>query len=211
VSERDEVDASAAKVLDQIQRSYEDIVGAEPARARGAASSVPAPAEIFVDWDTVASRFSQATTLAILGIDDSSREIRSQPAMELKGRVADWVAEIRRLRDEGESVLFVAATPGRAERTIELLKEYDVFAVPVERAEDARYAVVLVAVARFRAASACPTPACRSTPSPTSSKKSGARPSGGARRPRRSCRTCAISRSATTSCTSTTASACSSA
>ncbi|HKB13596.1 MAG TPA: transcription-repair coupling factor, partial [Vicinamibacterales bacterium] len=35
---------------------------------------------------------------------------------------------------------------GRAERTIELLKEYDVFAIPVERAEDARYAAVLVAV-----------------------------------------------------------------
>ena len=35
---------------------------------------------------------------------------------------------------------------GRAERTIELLKEYDVFAVPVERAEDARYAAVLVAI-----------------------------------------------------------------
>ena len=43
-------------------------------------------------------------------------------------------------------MLFVAATPGRAERTIELLKEYDVFAIPVERAEDARYAAVLVAV-----------------------------------------------------------------
>jgi NAD(P)-dependent dehydrogenase (short-subunit alcohol dehydrogenase family) len=56
------------------------------------------------------------------------------------------VAEIRRLRDDGETVLFVAATAGRAERTIELLKEYDVFAVPVERAEDARYAAVLVAV-----------------------------------------------------------------
>ena len=35
---------------------------------------------------------------------------------------------------------------GRAERTIELLKEYDVFAVPVDRAEDARYAAVLVAI-----------------------------------------------------------------
>src|SRR5581483_9368881 len=42
--------------------------------------------------------------------------------------------------------LFVAQTVGRAERTIELLKEYDIFAVPVERAEDARYASVLVAV-----------------------------------------------------------------
>ena len=98
----------------------------------------------------------------------------------MHGRVADWVAEIRRLRDDGETTLFVAATPGRAERTIELLKEYDVFAVPVERADDARYAAVLVASAACRAASGCPTPACRSTPRPTSSRKSAARPSGAA-------------------------------
>jgi len=65
----------------------------------------------------------------------------------MHGRVADWVAEIRRLRGESEATLFVAATPGRAERTIELLKEYDLLAVPVERAEDARYAAVLVAFA----------------------------------------------------------------
>jgi transcription-repair coupling factor (superfamily II helicase) len=63
----------------------------------------------------------------------------------MHGRVPDWVAEIRRLRDEGEATLFVAATTGRAERTVELLKEYDLFAVAVERAEDARYAAVLVA------------------------------------------------------------------
>src|SRR5207244_9965669 len=45
-----------------------------------------------------------------------------------------------------DTILFVAATAGRAERTIELLKEYDVFAIAVERAEDARYATVLVAI-----------------------------------------------------------------
>jgi transcription-repair coupling factor (superfamily II helicase) len=65
---------------------------------------------------------------------------------ELRGRIPDWVGEIRRLRDQGETTLFVAATAGRAERTIELLKEYEVFATPVERADDARYAAVLVAV-----------------------------------------------------------------
>src|SRR5207245_2509869 len=63
-----------------------------------------------------------------------------------KGRVNDWVAEIKSLRSAGDTVLFVAATPGRAERTIELLKEYGVFAVPVERADDAQYAAVLVAI-----------------------------------------------------------------
>ena len=67
----------------------------------------------------------------------------------MRGRVADWVNEIRRLREHGETTLFVAATPGRAERTIELLKEYDLFAVPVERADDARYAAVLVAIGRL--------------------------------------------------------------
>src|SRR5207237_5973095 len=89
-----------------------------------------------------------ATHLAQLGLDDAtslpSSRIRCQPAVEMHGRVADWVGEIRRLRDAGETTLFIAATPGRAERTIELLKEYEVFAVPVERAEDARYAAVLV-------------------------------------------------------------------
>ena len=154
VSERDEVDANATKLLEQVQHSYEE------ARERmadlkvrpttdtdvGPAFRPAEPSDLFADWATVESRFAQATQLAQLGLDEGMRAIRCQPAVELKGRVADWVAEIRRLRDEGESVLFVAATPGRAERTIELLKEYDVFAIPVERAEDARYAAVLVAV-----------------------------------------------------------------
>ncbi len=74
------------------------------------------------------------------------RAVRCQPTVELHGRVADWVTEIRARRDDGETTLFVAATAGRAERTIEVLKEYDIFAVPVERAEDARYAAVLIAV-----------------------------------------------------------------
>jgi transcription-repair coupling factor (superfamily II helicase) len=148
LSERDEVDANVTKLVAQIQQSYENLLA--QTRGTGAptdnAPAVPSPSDLFVDGDAVALRFAQATPLSILGVDESSREIRCQPAVELKGRVADWVAEIRRLREEDESVLFVAATPGRAERTIELLKEYDVFATPVERAEDARYAAVLVAV-----------------------------------------------------------------
>lgn len=179
VSERDEVDANAAKLLDQIHQSYqniagnvvgtdprvgpgrthgsapapggpggyEDVVGADPRVGPGRTRrSAPTPQELFADWDIVEPRFARATQLALLGVDEGTRAIRCQPAVEIKGRVADWVADIRRLRDEGESVLFVAATPGRAERAIELLKEYDVFAIPVERAEDARYASVLVAV-----------------------------------------------------------------
>src|SRR5207249_3831956 len=106
VSVHDEIEAAARKVLEQIEPIYH-----------------------------------QATRLAELGLDDDAdvavshtpealpaHHIRCQPAVEMRGRVADWVAEIKRLRDNGETVLFVAATPGRAERTVELLKDYDVFA-----------------------------------------------------------------------------------
>ncbi len=149
VSEPDEVAAHAAKLVESVQHSYEEALS----RSERAAP----PADLFAEWDVVESRLAQATELAELGLDDDavappphdalpSHHLRSQPAIELKGRVADWVAEIRKRRDDGETTLLVAATPGRAERTIELLKEYEVFAIPVERAEDARYAAVLVAV-----------------------------------------------------------------
>src|SRR5688500_7617580 len=64
--------------------------------------------------------------------------------MEFAGRVQDWAAEIRRGRERGDTILFIANTAGRAERTIEVLADYDIFAVPIERAEDANRTGVLV-------------------------------------------------------------------
>jgi len=155
VSEADEVAANATKLFESLQHSYDEALGRKERYA-------PPPPELFAEVELIEARLAQATHLAQLGLDDDAPgtatpdpaprvhlpalHVRSQPAVEMKGRVADWVASIRRLRDDGEATLFVAATPGRAERTIEVLKEYDVFAVPVERAEDARYAAVLVAV-----------------------------------------------------------------
>ena len=129
-----------------------------PSGGRPEAGSPAAPSELFVEWPEIAARLATATELAQLGLDNDAGDdpegstrlpraaIKCQPAVELRGRISEWVSDIRRLRGEGETTLFVAATTGRAERTIELLKEYDVFAVPVERAEDAQYAAVLVAV-----------------------------------------------------------------
>ena len=109
-------------------------------------------------------------------------------------------------------MVFVAHTQGRAERTIELLADYEIFAVPIERAEDAHTAV---GARRRRPPDARLPPAgrrrCSSGPRPTSSRKSARPTSGAAPRPARSSPTSATSRSATSSSTSTTASACSSA
>jgi transcription-repair coupling factor (superfamily II helicase) len=154
VSELDEVEATAEKLFDQIGNSYNEALQRN--------ERVAPPSELLADRDLIDSRLRQATALAQLGLDDDAvpavslppnesqllpaKPIRSQPVAELRGRITDWVGEIRRLRDQGDTTLFVAATPGRAERTIELLKEYEILAIPVERAEDARYAAVLVAV-----------------------------------------------------------------
>ncbi|HEY2908260.1 MAG TPA: transcription-repair coupling factor [Vicinamibacterales bacterium] len=157
LSEADEVGAAGAKLIEQVQHSYDEALS----KATAGPKPVP-PSELLADWDAVSGRLAAATELSQLGLDDDApgttevdappkaalpfRRIRCQPAIELHGRVTDWVTEIRRLRDDGDITLFVAATPGRAERTIELLKEYDVFAVPVERADDARYAAVLIGI-----------------------------------------------------------------
>jgi transcription-repair coupling factor (superfamily II helicase) len=142
LSEADEIEANAAKLLEQTEHSYEEAI------SKG--DSVPgSPPELFADWNDAQARLAQATKLAQLGLDADAPHIRCQPTVEMHGRVADWVAEIRRLRDEGDTTLFVAATSGRAERTIEILKEYDLLGVPVERADDARYAAVLVAIGQL--------------------------------------------------------------
>ena len=159
VSEPDEVAVNAIKLSEQIQHSYDEALnrGEQP---------LP-PVEMFTEWGDVRGNLTHATELSQLDVLSPGGElappssagaahdrphraaVRCQPSVEMHGRVSDWVGEIRKLRDEGETTLFVAATPGRAERTIELLKEYDVFALPVERADDARYAAVLVAVGKL--------------------------------------------------------------
>ena len=47
-------------------------------------------------------------------------------------------------------MVFIAHSAGRAERSIELLADYEIFAVPIERGEDAHAASVLVGVGHLR-------------------------------------------------------------
>ena len=74
------------------------------------------------------------------------RHVACQPAMEYRGRLTDWIADIRQARQRDDTVLFVVASAGMAERTVEILQEYEILAIPVDRAEDAHAAAVLVAI-----------------------------------------------------------------
>ncbi len=170
VCEPEDVRARAGQSLEQLAGSYRDAV------ARGA--DVPPPEKLFVSLDDVQALFDLGTHLEELAIgegrgtgDEGRRDVatgpqaasrepragyRCQPAVEFRGRIADWAEEIKRARGAGETVLFVAATPGRAERTVEVLRDYDLIAVPVfvdprqrdniqARGEMAHAAAVLVA------------------------------------------------------------------
>jgi transcription-repair coupling factor (superfamily II helicase) len=169
VSEYEQVEQQARKVREQLESSHGE------ASARGHVVAAP-PHETFVSWEDLEPRASVGARLEELAIDDGGtgdfakaqaangglplqdggadaqigprpvRHVSCQPAMEFRGRVAEWVAEVRQARQRGDTVLFVADSAGRAERTIEILHDYDVVAVPVERAEDAHAAAVLVAV-----------------------------------------------------------------
>ncbi len=137
VSEPDEVRSHGQKLTDQVQSSYDEAV-AKGNRPRP-------PAELMLGWDETAQWLSTATVLETLSVEDAVH-IGCQPALEYAGRVTDWVAEIRRTREGGDTMIFVANSPGRAERTIEVLADYEIYAAPIEGAEEVRTAAVLVGV-----------------------------------------------------------------
>ena len=141
VSEYAQVEEQARKVREQLDASYED------AAVRGHVATL-SPDEAFVGWEDLEERASGAPRIEELAVgeDGNVRHVACQPAMEFRGRVNDWVAEIREARQRGDTVLFVADSHGRAERTVEILREYEIIAIPVEGIEDARAATVLVSV-----------------------------------------------------------------
>ena len=79
--------------------------------------------------------------------------------MEFRGRLSDWIADVRRARGRGETVLVVAATAGRAERIGELLAEHELPAVSIDRADDSYAAAVLVATGHLTRGFRLPTAA----------------------------------------------------
>ena len=137
VSEPDEVLTHGQKLTEQVQASYDEAV------AKG--NRPQPPAELMLGWDETAQWLSTATVLETLSVEDAVH-IGCQPALEYGGRVTDWVAEIRRTREAGDTMIFVANSPGRAERTIEVLADYEIYAAPIEGAEEVRTAAVLVGV-----------------------------------------------------------------
>ena len=138
LSEPDEVLAQGRKHWEQVQASYSEAI------AKG--DRAAAPETLLLEWDAVERWLQHSSALETLAIGDDAAHIACQPAVEFSGRVPDWVEEIRRGRERGDTMVFIAHSAGRAERTIELLADYEIFAVPIERGEDSHAASLLVGV-----------------------------------------------------------------
>ena len=143
VQESEECARRVADQFDQLAGSYRS--AAESGRGG------PVPEALFVGADEVQEALGGATRLEALGLEEGEAEqhVACQPALAYRGRLSDWVAELRTGRDQGETQLFVAATAGRAERIAELLGEHDLRAVPVAAAEATDGASLLVATGQL--------------------------------------------------------------
>lgn len=145
VSDLEECDRRASRAVDQIQESY----GAATKRGE----QPPEPTTLLIDWPDIRARLEAGGRFETLGLDDDDapphRSVACQPATAFHGRLSDWVDAVRRGRAAGETQLFVAATPGRAERITELLQEYELPAVSIDRVESTQGVAMLVATGQL--------------------------------------------------------------
>ena len=161
VVEEEDAAEQARKLVEQTQLSFEE--------ARVENPRAPAPEEMLISWPDVVERLSRATRLDQLAIGDSLLEgepcdpiraprtiptramldIACQPAVEFRGRIQEWIAEVKRMRERGDTVVFVAATEGRAERTAELLGEYGLRGILIDRTDELLNVAVHIAIGQL--------------------------------------------------------------
>src|SRR5688500_1129295 len=165
VIEEEDAARQANKVIEQIQASYEE--------ARQENPKAPAPDDLLIAWAEGAARLTNATRVEQLAIGHSSTEVEPydrlhasptplshaaprahldiacQPAVEFRGRIQEWIAEIKRMRERGDTVLFVAGSEGRAERTAELLGEYDLRGILIDRTDELLNVAMHIAVGQL--------------------------------------------------------------
>src|SRR5688500_854172 len=165
VIEEEDAARQANKVIEQIQASYEE--------ARQENPKAPAPDDLLIAWAEGAARLTNATRVEQLAIGHSSTEVEPydrlhasptplshaaprahlaiacHPAVEFRGRIQEWIAEIKRMRERGDTVLFVAGSEGRAERTSELLGRHDLRGILIDRTDELLNVAMHIAVGQL--------------------------------------------------------------
>ena len=148
VSEPTDVYASVAAAWEQIGTSYADALE----RTKTPTLIAP-PTELVLSSDEVAAQLTTAAIVEELAIGDQGSGIGDQgaltvsvqPVASFHGRIPDWIADVKAAQANGDFVVFVSESHGRAERTVELLKDYDLRAIMASDAGDVVRGAVMVA------------------------------------------------------------------
>jgi transcription-repair coupling factor (superfamily II helicase) len=146
VSEFDVVREAGDRRFSTLLDSFQD------ALARG---EQPTPAaRLMLPWPDVAKLLGNATRLETFATDDDDERVTSlssQPVAAFHGRVPDWIAELRQARTQSETAVLVAETTGRAERIVEIVRDYGLIAADVTQPEVHAGAALLVATGELSA------------------------------------------------------------
>jgi transcription-repair coupling factor (superfamily II helicase) len=168
-AEPTDVEAHIKAAWEQIGTSYADAV------ERSKAVEPPPPAELLVAEEEIAAELASAVIVEELAIgdqgsgisDQGSLAVSVQPTATFHGRIPDWINDVKTAQANGDHVIFVAGSHGRAERTVELLTDYDVRAVMASDAGDVLRGAVIVAEGwlskGFRLRTSAIDPATRAT------------------------------------------------
>jgi transcription-repair coupling factor (superfamily II helicase) len=153
LSEPIDVENQIKAAWEHINTSYGDAVG----RHRGGPAPL-VPNQLLLTWEELQAEFERATIVEELSLEDPAGSedpgprtatdrvaVSAQPTATFHGRIPDWIADVKNAQGEGELVVFVASSHGRAERTVELLKDYEVRSVLASDAGDYVGGAVLVA------------------------------------------------------------------
>jgi transcription-repair coupling factor (superfamily II helicase) len=144
LSEPTDVENHVKTAWEHINTSYADATerhrgGPEPRQ----------PAELLVTPEELQTELANAVVVEELAIGDGlpagSTEVSTQPTATFHGRIPDWIADVKNAQANGDHIVFVAGSHGRAERTVELLTDYDLRAVLASDAGDYVGGAVLVA------------------------------------------------------------------
>ncbi len=140
ISEPADVESHIKAAWEQAASSYGDAVG----RSKGVAPAQPT--DLLVTEGEIAAEFANAVMVEELAIGETKGlQLSVQPIATFHGRIPDWIADVKSAQSNGDHVVFVAGSRGRAERTVELLKDYDVRAILASDAGDVVGGAVMVA------------------------------------------------------------------
>ncbi len=141
LSEPTDVENNVKAVWEQVRTSFADATerqrGIEPA----------APETLLLTEDELSQHLAGAIHVEELSLDEAPNSIAVavQPTAVFHGRIPDWIADVKAAQESGDYIVFVAGSHGRAERTVELLKDSDVRAVMASDAGDVVGGAVMVA------------------------------------------------------------------